>query len=49
MFFLLTLYLQQVRQYSPLKAGLAYVPFSFDLITCIALSTKILERRPSGR
>src|SRR5207249_5529816 len=32
MFFLLTLYLQQVLGYSPLKTGLAYVPFGFGLI-----------------
>ncbi|TMK21518.1 MAG: DHA2 family efflux MFS transporter permease subunit [Actinobacteria bacterium] len=44
MFFLLTLYLQQVLHYSPLKTGLAYVPFGVGLIAGIAVSTKILER-----
>src|SRR5438874_2796683 len=44
MFFLLTLYLQQVLGYSPLKTGLAYVPFGLGLIAGIAVSTKILER-----
>jgi EmrB/QacA subfamily drug resistance transporter len=44
MFFLLTLYLQQVQHYSPLKTGLAYVPFGFGMITGITLSTRILER-----
>jgi EmrB/QacA subfamily drug resistance transporter len=44
MFFLLTLYLQGVLHYSPLKTGLAYVPFGFGLITGITVSTKIIER-----
>ena len=44
MFFLLTLYLQQVLRYSPMETGLAYVPFGFGLIAGITLSTKILER-----
>ena len=44
MFFLLTLYLQQVLRYSPLETGLAYVPFGFGLITGITLSTRIIER-----
>ncbi|MGH7318402.1 MAG: MFS transporter [Candidatus Rokuibacteriota bacterium] len=44
MFFLLTLYLQQVLRYSPLETGLAYVPFGIGIITGITVSTKILER-----
>src|SRR5919108_302588 len=44
MFFLLTLYLQQVLRYSPLETGLAYVPFGFGLVTGITISTKIIER-----
>jgi EmrB/QacA subfamily drug resistance transporter len=44
MFFLLTLYLQQVLAYSPMKAGLAYVPFGIGLITGIGVSTAVLER-----
>jgi EmrB/QacA subfamily drug resistance transporter len=44
MFFLLTLYLQQVLGYSPLKTGLAYAPFGLGLVAGIAVSTKILER-----
>jgi predicted MFS family arabinose efflux permease len=44
MFFLLTLYLQQVLHYSPLKTGLAYVPFGIGLIAGIGVSTKVLER-----
>jgi EmrB/QacA subfamily drug resistance transporter len=44
MFFLLTLYLQQVLRYSPLKTGLAYAPFGLGLVAGIAVSTKILGR-----
>src|SRR5439155_19151843 len=44
MFFLLTLYLQQVLHYSPLKTGLAYAPFGLGLIAGIAVSTKVLAR-----
>src|SRR2546421_396892 len=44
MFFLLTLYLQQVLGYSPLKTGLAYGPFGLGLVAGVAGSTKILQR-----
>jgi EmrB/QacA subfamily drug resistance transporter len=44
MFFLLTLYLQQVLGYSPLKTGLAYAPFGLGLVAGIGVSTKILDR-----
>lgn len=44
MFFLLTLYLQQILHYSALKTGLAYVPFGFGMITGVTVSTKLLER-----
>jgi EmrB/QacA subfamily drug resistance transporter len=44
MFFLMTLYLQQVLRYSPLKTGLAYAPFGLGLVGGIAVSTKILQR-----
>ncbi|HMC37686.1 MAG TPA: MFS transporter, partial [Actinomycetota bacterium] len=44
MFFLLTLYLQQVLGYSPLKTGLAYAPFGLGMIVGIMVSTKVLER-----
>ena len=44
MFFLLTLYLQQVLGYSPLKAGAAYVPFGIGMIIGIGISTAIVER-----
>jgi predicted MFS family arabinose efflux permease len=44
MFFLLTLYMQQVLGYSPLRAGLAYVPFGIGMIAGIGISTAIVER-----
>jgi len=44
MFFLLTLYMQQVLVYSPLKAGLAYVPFGIGLVAGIGISTQLLGR-----
>jgi EmrB/QacA subfamily drug resistance transporter len=44
MFFLLTLYLQQVLHYSPLKTGLGYAPFGLGLVAGIAVSTKVLDR-----
>ena len=44
MFFLLTLYLQNVLGYSPLKTGLAYAPFGLGLIAGITVSTKVLDR-----
>src|SRR5207249_2701106 len=44
MFFLLTLYLQQVLHYSPLKTGLSYAPFGLGMIAGIAVSTNVLRQ-----
>ena len=44
MFFLLTLYLQQVLRYSPLKTGLAYAPFGLGMVAGIMVSTKVLAK-----
>jgi EmrB/QacA subfamily drug resistance transporter len=44
MFFLLTLYLQNVLGYSPLRTGLSYAPFGLGLIAGITVSTKLLDR-----
>src|ERR1700753_2428171 len=44
MFFTLTLYMQDVLHYSPLKTGLAWGPFGIALLVGIAVSTKILPR-----
>lgn len=44
MFFFLTLYMQLVLDYSPIEAGLAYLPFSVTLGVSSVLTTKLLER-----
>jgi predicted MFS family arabinose efflux permease len=43
-FYLLTLYLQQVLHFSPLKAGLASLPFSVGIILGAGISSKLVER-----
>lgn len=43
-FFLMTLFLQQVLGLSPLKAGLAYVPFGLSIGTGIGLGTALMQR-----
>lgn len=45
----LTLYLQTVRDYSPLKAGVALVPFAVALLIVAPLAPKIAERRGDRR
>src|SRR5438093_409939 len=44
MFFLLTLYLQQVLHYSPLKTGVAYAPFGLGRVAGTMVSRKVLAR-----
>jgi EmrB/QacA subfamily drug resistance transporter len=41
----LTLYLQTVRGYSPLKAGVSLVPFAIALMIVAPLAPKVAERR----
>jgi EmrB/QacA subfamily drug resistance transporter len=41
----LTLYLQTVRGYSPLKAGVSLVPFAVALLIVAPLAPKVAERR----
>lgn len=41
----LTLYLQTVRDYSPLKAGVSLVPFAVALLIVAPLAPKVAERR----
>jgi len=41
----LTLYLQTVRDYSPLKAGVSLVPFAIALMVVAPLAPKVAERR----
>jgi EmrB/QacA subfamily drug resistance transporter len=44
MFFLLTLYMQDVGHYSALKSGLAYLPFGIAMLAAIYLSLRLLPR-----
>jgi EmrB/QacA subfamily drug resistance transporter len=44
MFYLLTLFLQQVEGYSPLKAGLSYLPFGVGISIGIVASSKLVFR-----
>lgn len=44
MFFLLTLYLQQVQQYSALRTGIAYLPFGIGISIGIGISSKLVTR-----
>jgi EmrB/QacA subfamily drug resistance transporter len=43
-FYLLTLFLQQVQQFSPIKTGLASLPFSLGIILGAGISSKLVER-----
>jgi EmrB/QacA subfamily drug resistance transporter len=42
--FLLTLYVQQVLGYTPLQAGLAYVPLAGGIATATALANRVINR-----
>jgi EmrB/QacA subfamily drug resistance transporter len=44
MYFLLTLYMQDIRGYSPLRAGLAYVPLGFALLAGVGITNALLGR-----
>jgi len=44
MFFFISLYLQQVLGYGPLKAGLAYVPLSLLIITSAGVASQLVTR-----
>src|SRR6478735_2114293 len=44
MFFFATLYVQQLRGYSPVKAGLAFLPFTFGIIIGAALAQQFIRR-----
>lgn len=43
-FYFLTLYLQLVLGYSPIKSGFAYLPFSFGMGIAAGISSKLVER-----
>jgi MFS family permease len=44
MFFVLTLYMQDIGHYSPVKTGLAYLPFGFALLLGILTSIRVLPK-----
>jgi EmrB/QacA subfamily drug resistance transporter len=44
MWFFLSLYLQQVRGYSPLRAGLAFLPMTLSIVVCSTLASRIVTR-----
>lgn len=45
-FFFLTLYLQTTQGYSPLKAGLAFLPFSIGIAATSQIVAKLMRRLP---
>ncbi len=44
MFFFVSLYVQQLRGYSPIKAGLAFLPFTFGIVIGAALAQQAIRR-----
>jgi EmrB/QacA subfamily drug resistance transporter len=44
MFFFITLYMQQVLGYSPIKAGLSYLPLSIAIILSAGLASQLVTR-----
>lgn len=44
MFFFLSLYIQNVMGYSPLKAGFAFLPFCFGMVFGATLSSKLMTK-----
>src|SRR5262249_54691118 len=44
MFFFLTLYLQNVLEYSPIRTGLAYLPITAGFIVSVGIVTQLLPR-----
>jgi len=47
-FYFLTLYMQQILGFSPVKTGFAYLPFSVGMGIAAATSSKLVERsRPA--
>ncbi|MGW1786911.1 MFS transporter [Streptomyces sp. NPDC002143] len=43
-FYFLTLYMQQILGYSPVKTGFAYLPFSFGMGIAAGISSKLVAR-----
>jgi EmrB/QacA subfamily drug resistance transporter len=44
MFFFASLYVQQLRGYSPIKAGLAFLPFTFGIVIGASLAQQFIKR-----
>src|SRR5204862_403802 len=44
MFFFISLYMQQVLGYSPLKAGVAYLPLAGGIIVSAGLASQLVSR-----
>jgi EmrB/QacA subfamily drug resistance transporter len=44
MWFFVSLYLQQVLHFSPIQAGLSFLPMTFLLATCATLSPRLVQR-----
>lgn len=43
-FYLLTLYMQHIQTYSPIAAGLAWLPFAVGLVLGAGISSKLVQR-----
>ncbi|MGW4371626.1 MFS transporter [Nocardia takedensis] len=43
-FYFLTLYMQQILEFSPVKTGFAYLPFSIGMGVAAGVSSKLVER-----
>jgi EmrB/QacA subfamily drug resistance transporter len=43
-FFMLTLYLQQVLRYTPLQAGLGYIPLATAIVAASVIASKLIPR-----
>jgi EmrB/QacA subfamily drug resistance transporter len=44
MFYFASLYLQEIRHYGPLKAGLAFLPFTFGIVIGAGASQQLIKR-----
>ena len=44
MFFFISLYMQQVLDYSAIKAGLAYLPLALTIIASAAIGSQLVTR-----
>jgi EmrB/QacA subfamily drug resistance transporter len=44
MWFFLSLYLQQVRGYSPIRAGLAFLPMTLCIVACTTIVSRLVTR-----